>query len=67
MLILTAVNVTRSITGDSILARPDGMADYDVWIGINQHCIWRGSIFDFKRDQQAAALLRRIADEMEKH
>ena len=65
MLILTATNVTRLSDGISTLSRPDGTSDYDIWIGINQHCIWRGSIKGHLRDQGAASLLRFIADRME--
>lgn len=59
MFICTASNVTPN------LARPDGTADYDVWVGINQHLIWRGSVNGHKRDAGAAALLRLIADRLE--
>lgn len=62
MLILTASNITPT----DGMARPDGTADYDCWLGINQHCIWRGQIRGHKRDAGAAALLRLIADEAEK-
>lgn len=61
MLIVTAVNVT----GDGKFTHADGTADYDVWVGINQRCIWRGSITGHKRDAGAQALLRLIADRME--
>jgi len=62
MLIVTAVNVT----GDGRLAREDGTADYDVWIGINHHhCIWRGPVKNFVRDRNAAELLREIANAMD--
>lgn len=61
-LIVHAVNVT----GDGKLARKNGTADYEVWVGINHHCIWRGNVNSFKRDRMAAALLREIADRMEK-
>lgn len=61
MLILTAHNVTPN--GN----REDGTADYDVWIGINRTCIWRGSVNGHMRHTGAVALLRKIADEMESH
>ena len=61
MLIVHAVNVT----GDGKLARKDGTADYDVWVGINERCIWRGSINNHRRDAGAEVLLRLIADHIE--
>lgn len=64
MLILTATNVTEQ-DGKKVLARADGTADYDVWLGINQHLIWRGSINGHKRDAGAATLLRLIADRVD--
>lgn len=60
-LIVQAVNVT----GDGKLAREDGTADYEVWVGINRNCIWRGEVKNFKRRRMAAELLREIADAME--
>jgi hypothetical protein len=63
MLILTATNVTDPNTKRG--QRKDGTADYDVWVGINQVCIWRGSINGHVRDAGAEALLRLIADKME--
>lgn len=59
MLIATAINLTPN------LQRLNGTADYDVWVGINQHCIWRGNVNNHQRDSGAAALLRRIAERME--
>lgn len=58
MLIVTAHNVTSPEKG--VLAREDGTADYDVWVGINQHCIWKGSV-THRRELGAAELLRMIA------
>jgi len=60
MLIVTAQNVTDGGT----LADKDGKAKYDVWVGINHHCIWHGPITGHVRAQGAQALLRRIADAM---
>jgi len=70
MLIVTATNVTHERAkpgknGVPCLARPDGTADYDVWVGINQHMIWRGSVNKHHRAKGAAALLRLIADKIE--
>ena len=65
MLILTATNVTDPAT--RTLARADGTADYDVWAGINQHMIWRGTITGHVRSDGGAKLLRLIADAMEKN
>ena len=70
MLIITATNVTHSRAkngnpGQPILARKDGTADYDVWVGINQHCLWKGSVNGHVRDAGAEVLLRLIADHME--
>ncbi len=70
MFIVTATNVTHKRCapgkrGEPLLARKDGTADYDVWVGINQHMIWRGSVNGHKRDAGAAALLRLIADKVE--
>lgn len=64
MLILTAENVTGP-KKKKVLARPDGTADYEVWVGINQHCIHRGKIAGHVRASGAAQLLRLIADDME--
>jgi hypothetical protein len=70
MLIVTATNVTHERckpgkTGKPVLARKDGTADYDVWVGINHHCIWHGSLKGHRRDAGAAKLLRLIADKMD--
>lgn len=70
MLIVTAVNITEAsdLADKDILSRlqdKDGKSKYDVWIGINQHCIWRGTVQDHVRDEGAAALLRHIATAME--
>jgi hypothetical protein len=63
MLILTAQNVTPG--DDRPLARPDGTSDYEVWVGVNHHMIWRGSVNGHSRDAGAAALLRLIAAKMD--
>jgi hypothetical protein len=63
MLIVTATNVTD--TENRLLSRPDGTSDYEVWIGVNHGCIWRGNVCGHVRDRGAAALLRLIADKME--
>lgn len=55
MLIVTAVD--KSNLSD--------ISDYDVWIGINQHCIWRGMVTGHVRANGAQALLRKIADAMD--
>jgi hypothetical protein len=60
MLILTATNAT--VGG---LSNAEGFANYNVWVGINQHCIWRGEIRDHLRESGAAELIRRIAVAME--
>ncbi len=70
MFIVTAENVTHERAnagyyGSPCLAREDGTADYEVWVGINQHLIWRGSINGHTRAAGAAALLRLIADKVE--
>lgn len=70
MLIVTATNVTRTRAnkgkcGQPILAREDGTADYDVWVGINHHCLWRGEVNGHVRDVGAEVLLRLIADKMQ--
>lgn len=63
-LILTATNVTfQARTGK--LARKNGTADYDVWLGINSHRIWSGKVYGHKRAAGATALLRLIADKIE--
>jgi hypothetical protein len=62
MFIVTAQNVT----GNNRLSRPDGTAKYCVWVGINQHCIFKGTIDNHVRDDGGAKLLRLIAEEMEK-
>lgn len=64
MLIVTALNVTGK-DGKPKLARKDGTADYDVWIGVNHHQIWSGNVTGHVRDEGAAKLLRLIADKME--
>lgn len=60
MLICTATNVTPGG-----LARCDGTADYEVWVGINHHRIWAGEIKRHVRDKGAAELLRIIATRMD--
>lgn len=70
MFIVTAENVTSARCkpgklGKAILARADGTADYDVWVGINHHLIWRGSVNGHQRAKGAATLLRLIADKVE--
>ena len=62
MFILTAHNVT----GDGKFSRPDGTADYDVWVGINHHMIRKGSVNGHVRSDGGAKLLRLIADRMDK-
>jgi hypothetical protein len=56
--ILTATNVT----GDGQLTRPDGTADYAIWIGINHYCIFQGHLPGHIRKAGGAELLRKIAD-----
>lgn len=70
MLILTATNITAERArpgkcGKSVLARKNGTSDYDVWVGINSHCLYHGRIVNHVRAAGAAKLLRLIADEME--
>jgi len=65
MLILTAENITDK--KKRLAVRGDGTADYDVWVGINQVCIWHGKIKRHTRQAGAAPLLRMIADEIDKH
>lgn len=60
MLIATAQNITPN------LAREDGTAKYDVWVGVNQMCIWRGTVDGHVRMDGAPALLRLIAETMER-
>lgn len=62
MLICTAINVT----GNGKLVRKNGTSKYDVWVGINHHKLYAGTINDHCRAQGAAVLLRKIADEMDK-
>jgi hypothetical protein len=59
MFIVTAHNTT-----DGNGTRPDGTADYNVWVGINQDCIWKGAVTGHLRARGAAALLRKIAAQM---
>ncbi len=70
MLILTATNVTHTRAakgkcGQPVLAREDGTADYDVWVGINHHCLFSGQLKGHARNAGAETLLRLIADKME--
>lgn len=60
MLILTAHNVSGGVG-----TKPDGTADYDVWVGINQVRIWGGKVTGHLRNAGAAVLLRKIADRMD--
>ena len=63
MLIVTAVNVTP--VG---MTYADGTSDYEVEVAINsQPPIWRGRIEGHMRDKGAGALLRLIANEVEKN
>ena len=43
-----------------------GTADYDAWVGINHHMIWKGSVNGHVRSDGGAKLLRLIADRMDK-
>ena len=66
MLIVTAVNVTYNENGDRVLVMDDGVADYMVEVAVNSSPpIWHGGVHHV-RDEGASALLRRIADEMDK-
>lgn len=65
MLILTAQNITKE-NDKLVLVRTDGTADYDVWIGVNHNCIWRGTVTGHKRDDGAQTLLHLIAYAMTK-
>lgn len=70
MLIVTATNVTKLTakkTSKPVLSRKDGTADYDVWLGINTHCLWRGVVTGHIRAQGASVLLRHIADAIDAH
>lgn len=62
MMILNAVNVTPRG-----LLEKDGLSDYDVWVGINERCVWRGKIEGHVRAEGAAKLLRLIAEAMDCH
>lgn len=64
MLIVTATNVTKE-KRKKVLVRKDGTADYDIWVGINHNCIWRGNVKNHDRNTGAPELLRRIANNME--
>lgn len=46
--------------------KPGNISDYLIKIGINKQIIWTGHIEDHKRDEQGAALLRKIADTWER-
>jgi hypothetical protein len=66
MLIITALNVTTNKTGEKVLQRKNGTADYLVEVSVNYlPPIFIGSINNHIRDQGASALLRRIADVMD--
>lgn len=65
MFILTACNITQEPNGKQVLAHSDGSAEYDVWVGINQRMIWKGTLSGHIRSHGGAALLRLIADRME--
>lgn len=60
MLILTAINVTTGGT-----TRDGGLSDYEVYLGVGPHCIWKGALAGHIRDAGAPALLRLIADKVE--
>jgi hypothetical protein len=60
MFIVEAQNVTHGG-----LTRQDGTADYQVWVGINDRCIWQGIIANHVRKAGGAQLLRAIADKMD--
>jgi len=57
MLWLRAINIFTS---------PQDVGDYTVSIGINDNPIWNGFIRNHYRPDGAAALLKRIAEQMEK-
>jgi hypothetical protein len=66
MLIVTAVNITEE-RGRRTLARKDGTADYAVQVAINAGPpIFSGEVRNHVRKENAAKLLRLIADEMDK-
>ena len=58
--------VCFDLAPSSIFSRPDGTADYDVWVGINHHMIRKGSVNGHVRSDGGAKLLRLIADRMDK-
>src|SRR5882672_5268803 len=60
MLILTAGNVT----GPGQLEK-EGLANYIVWIGVNNRQIWAGPVNEHIRAEGASKLLRKIADAMD--
>lgn len=60
MLIVHAHNVT----GGNGTA-PDGTADYDVKVCINERVIWRGPVTGHTRADGAAELFRKLADCMD--
>jgi len=67
MLIVTAVNVTINNEGYQVLYRENGTADYKVEVAVNtQPPIFKGAVKNHVRDEGASALLRRIADEMDR-
>jgi hypothetical protein len=59
MLLITARNLTIGNL------EVNGLADYDVWVGVNHDQIWAGKVSGHVRADGAQALLRRIADAME--
>lgn len=64
MLILTATNVTQA-RGKQALVKEDGTADYEVWLGINHHCIYKGPVNCVRTHDSAPQLLRAIANKVE--
>ena len=44
----------------------DGLADYRAYVKVNYTLIWHGMVSGHKRAEGAAALLRRLADAMER-
>lgn len=54
----------RNVTPEG-LENKDGLAHYDVWVGVNDRPIWTGVVHNHVRSAGAVWLLRLIANHLE--
>jgi hypothetical protein len=63
---MSLIVIAQNVTGDGQLNRPDGTSDYQVEVSVNrERLVWIGKVERHVREEGAAALLKRIAAQME--